>query len=232
MRSVGHSSAVLIVGMGGLGCPAAWTLAERGVSLGLCDPDKVELSNLHRQILHRTSDIGRLKVDSARDALDRRFPGVIIENHAQPFGPDILSGYSAVIDATDSIDTKFALSDLCVARGVPLVHGAASGFHGQLMSVMPGQACYRCLFESPPEQVITCDDGGVLGPFAGLVGVLQAEEAIRILEGQPTLAGKLLVLDGRTGARRTITFHQRTDCTAHFQKGAFDGNRSHSNSAA
>jgi adenylyltransferase/sulfurtransferase len=118
-----------------------------------------------------------------------------------------------IIDGSDSLETKFLLNDTCVDHAVPLVHGGVVRFSGQLMSVVPGSACYRCLFEAPPEgEVASCQDAGILGAAAGVIGGLMAEEALRILDGQPALAGMLYTYDGLTGERRTVRVKPRVDC--------------------
>ncbi|HEY2747219.1 MAG TPA: HesA/MoeB/ThiF family protein, partial [Polyangia bacterium] len=145
---------VLVIGAGGLGCPALVALVGRVGTVGIVDDDVVELSNLNRQILHRTEDVGRPKVTSARDALLRRVPGANVETLRARVEPDnadaVVRGWDVVLDGTDSFDAKFLINDACVRAGIPLVHGGVVRFSGQLMSVVPGSACYRCLFEAPP----------------------------------------------------------------------------------
>jgi adenylyltransferase/sulfurtransferase len=216
-------ASVLVVGVGALGCAAAATLAAAGVGrLGLVDPDRVDRSNLHRQLLHRTADLGRLKVESGRDALRARHPAIRIdvapvrlgaENAAELFAP-----HACVIDATDGIVTKFLLNDLAVAHRVPLVHGGILRFQGQLLTVLPGaSACYRCLFTAPPEEgsVPSCQEAGVLGSLAGTIGVLQAAEAIRVAAGRSALlADRLLTYDALAGRFRHVRLRRNPGCTA------------------
>ena len=216
-------ASVLVVGVGALGCAAAATLAAAGVGrLGLVDPDRVDRSNLHRQLLHRTADLGRLKVESGRDALAARHPRLRIDvapvrldagNAAELFAP-----HACVIDATDGIGTKFLLSDLAVAYRVPLVHGGILRFQGQLLTVLPGtSACYRCLFTAPPEEgsVPSCQEAGVLGSLAGTIGVLQAAEAIRVAAGRDALlADRLLTYDALAGRFRHVRLRRNPACTA------------------
>jgi adenylyltransferase/sulfurtransferase len=214
-------SRVLVVGAGGLGCPVLYGLGEalsqRGASVCIADDDVVDLSNLQRQVLHRAEDVGRLKVDSAQDALERRFPRLQIETcQARVSAANVdrlVHAFDVVIDGTDQIETKFLLNDACVDHQVPLVHGGVVRLKGQLMSVVPGYACYRCLFEAPPEgEVASCQEAGILGAVAGVVGGLMAEEALRILDGKPALAGSLLIYDGRTDERRLVKVRPRRDC--------------------
>jgi molybdopterin/thiamine biosynthesis adenylyltransferase len=218
---------ILVVGAGGLGCPALLTLApalERdGGVLGIIDPDRVELSNLNRQILHRSEDVGRFKADSAQAALQRRFPALLVVADTIRVDHDnvdrLISNWDVVVDGTDSFDAKFLLNDACVRAGVPLVHGGVVRFTGQLMAVVPGSACYRCLFEGPPAPgtAPTCEEAGIVGAFAGVIGALQANEALAIVKGAPTLAGTLLVVDGKTEERRRVPVRQRPGCEAHLR---------------
>ena len=215
---------VLVVGAGGLGCPALYALAPRVRALGVVDDDVVELSNLNRQILHRTMDVGRAKVDSARDAVCRRWPEVQVEAVRARVTADnadaLLRGWDVVVDGTDSFDAKFVLNDACVRAGVPLVHGACVQWTGQLMAVVPGHACYRCLFEAPPPPgaAPSCQEAGIVGAFAGVVGALMADEALALLAGAPTLAGTLLVVDGRDDRRRRVRVRPRPGCEAHLRE--------------
>lgn len=212
---------VLVVGAGGLGCPAAWALAPHVGTLGLVDDDRVELSNLNRQILHRTEDVGRDKVQSARDALLRRWPELTVEPVRARVDAGnaaaLVRGWDVVVDGTDSFDAKFVLNDACVRAGVPLVHGACVQWTGQLMAVVPGAACYRCLFEAPPPPgaAPSCQEAGIVGALAGVIGALMADEALAILAGAPTLAGTLLVVDGRDDRRRRVRIKPRAGCEAH-----------------
>jgi molybdopterin/thiamine biosynthesis adenylyltransferase len=225
---VTSSPRVLVVGAGGLGCPALLALAPalqaRGGTLGVIDPDVVELSNLNRQILHRTEDVGRAKAESARDALLRRWPGLRVQatvGRADDGNADALvAAWDVVVDGTDSFAAKFLLNDACVRAGVPLVHGGVVRMTGQLMSVVPGAACYRCLFEAPPPPGVapSCSEAGIIGAFAGVIGALQAAEALAILDGAPALAGTLLVIDGRTDERRRVRVRPRPGCEAHVVK--------------
>ena len=217
-------SRVLVIGAGGLGCPALLALAPRVRTLGIVDDDIVELSNLNRQILHRTEDVGRPKVQSARDAVRRRFASVGVETLRARVEPDnvdaVVRGWDVVVDGTDSFDAKFLINDACVRAGIPLVHGGVVRFTGQLMSVVRGSACYRCLFEAPPPAGVapSCAEAGIVGAFAGVIGALMADEALAILDGKPRLAGTLLVVDGLANSRRRVAVRPRPGCEAHFKE--------------
>lgn len=205
---------VLIVGAGGLGCPALFALEGAGVAITVVDDDVVDLSNLHRQVAYRAADVGVPKVE----ALRRRFPDVrglrgrVDAANARA----LVRAFDVVLDGTDRLETKFLLNDACVGEGVALVHGGVIGWAGQLMAILPGEACYRCLFEAPPPPgcVGTCAEDGVIGPVAGVVGTLMAREALNILDGRPELASALLVFDGRSGERRPVRFRRRAGCRA------------------
>jgi adenylyltransferase/sulfurtransferase len=214
-------ASVLVVGVGALGCAAADVLATAGVGrLVLVDPDRVERSNLHRQLLHRAADLGRPKVESAAAALHARHPTLAIDTVHARFAAGnaatLVRGQACVIDATDGIATKFLINDLVVARGIPLVHGGILRFQGQLMTILPGaSACYRCLFGAPPEEgsVPSCQEAGVLGSLAGTIGALQAAEAIRIVTGTGTLlADRLLTYDALAGRWRHVRLRRNPAC--------------------
>src|SRR5437867_8384702 len=203
---------VLLVGMGGLGTPAATALAAAGVGLlGLIDPDVVELSNLHRQPLYESGDIGRPKVDAAAARLCARTPQLRVETWRMRFGAEhgeLARAFDVVLDGTDTIAAKFAVNDATLAAGVPLVHAGVLGFQAQLLTVLPGRsACYRCVFEDPPPagDVPTCQEAGVIGPLTALAGALQAAEAVRLLTtGDAALADRLLTIDVRSGRWRSV----------------------------
>jgi len=204
----------LVVGAGGLGCPVAWSLARLSAELTIVDDDRVELGNLHRQILHRTEDLGRPKAESARDAILRRWPVKVTALNLR-FGVEhaaLIGHHDVVLDCTDAFASKFLLNDLCVAAGVPLVHGAVVGLSGQVMSVTSRSACYRCLFEAPPPGEVGCAVAGVLGPLCGVVGVVMAEEAWALHAGQPRLAGALEIIT--IAGTRLVRLRPRPGCTA------------------
>ncbi|RAK96636.1 HesA/MoeB/ThiF family protein [Aspergillus ibericus CBS 121593] len=197
-----RSAKVLIVGAGGLGCPAALYLAGAGVgTLGLVDGDAVESSNLHRQIIHRSKNVGKLKVDSAIEYLQELNPHpkyIAHREHLSPeAAPDIFSNYDLVLDCTDNPATRYLISDTAVLLGKPLVSASALRTEGQLMVLnnpprpagdKTGGPCYRCVFPKPPpaNTVTSCADGGILGPVVGTMGVLQALEAIKVITAEET----------------------------------------------
>jgi adenylyltransferase/sulfurtransferase len=212
----------VIIGVGGLGSPAAMALADAGVgTLGLVDPDTVELSNLHRQPLYLESDVGSPKVDAAATRLRVEHPALRVETWRTRFDLDtapLLDGFDVVLDGTDSVAAKFAVNDAAVARRVPLIHAGAIGTRAQLLTILPGEtACYRCLFEEPPpaDEVASCEEAGVLGPVVVLAGSLQAADAIRLLSGAaPLFAGRLLAFDTGAGSWRRIVVAPRPGCPA------------------
>lgn len=215
------SESVLIIGAGGLGCPAAFALAAAGVrDLGVVDDDVVDETNLHRQILHGEPDVGILKVESLAHALELRFPRVRVEPHAARFDADtavsLVSRYDVVVDGSDNFATKFIANDACVLARRPLVHGAAVGLGGQLLTVPAGgKPCYRCLFEEEPTPGVgpSCAEAGVLGPVPGVIGALQGAEAARILRGQnPALAGRLVQYDSFGMTVRAVRFNPNPTC--------------------
>jgi molybdopterin/thiamine biosynthesis adenylyltransferase len=218
----------LVVGLGGLGCPAALVLARAGVGLlGLADGDRVELSNLHRQLLHTVADVGRDKVESAAHDLGRLDPPPPLRLHPARLDAGnaaaILAEYDVTIDATDSAATKFLLNDAAVRARRPLVHAGVVGFRGQLMTILPGEtACLRCVFPSAPVmEEPSCREAGILGPIAGVVGAFQAEEALRCLSGAPGAAGRLLTFDFRRLRFREIGVSRSLECPACGSLGAF-----------
>ena len=197
-------STALIVGMGGLGSPIAMYLAAAGVGhLILADFDDVELTNLQRQIIHRTEDIGKSKVDSAFETLQQINPEVTVTRFKQKLNDDNLNDLvpqvDVVIDGCDNFETRFAVNRACVKHSKPLVSGAAIRFEGQI-AVFPNNGkdtpCYQCLYKDEGEEEQTCSENGVLAPLVGMIGSIQAIEAIKVLlnVGEP-LAGKLMVVD-------------------------------------
>lgn len=216
-------SRVLLVGAGGLGSPVALYLAAAGVgTIGLVDFDSVDLSNLQRQILHGSAGIGSSKLDSAGDRLRDINPNVHVEPYptrltsANAF--EIARGYDLIIDGTDNFATRYLVNDTSVLLGIPNIYGSVYRFEGQA-SVFgaPDGPCYRCLFREPPppELVPSCAEGGVLGVVPGLVGTIQATEAIKMLLGLgDTLVGRLLTIDALTMAFRTIEIRKDPECPA------------------
>jgi molybdopterin/thiamine biosynthesis adenylyltransferase len=212
---------VLLVGTGGLGCPAGLYLTAAGVgTLGIMDGDEVELSNLQRQIAHHTPDLGRPKVESAAAKFQAINPDVQIRVYRERLtaanAPAILRDYDFVIDATDNLPSKFLIADACHLAGKPYAHAGILGFSGQLMTVLPGRtACYRCVFHAPPPPgaAPTCAQAGVLGVLPGVIGTLQATEAIKFLLGQgELLTNKLLVYDGLRANFRKVALGRHPGC--------------------
>lgn len=211
--------AITVVGVGGLGAAAALELAVRGVeALALVDPDRVELSNLHRQILFDGDDLGKPKAEVAAAKLARLRPAPRVSATVAAVrsanAEAILAGSSVVVDATDDAATKFLLNDACVRLRLPLVHAGATGLRGQLLTIAPGRGpCLRCLFPEGPDEseTATCRDGGVLGPLPAWVGALEADHALRLLAGAP-VAGRLTTIDARTLRVRSIAVSRSPAC--------------------
>jgi len=217
------ASRVLLVGAGGLGSPLGLYLAAAGVGhLGLVDFDLVDLTNLHRQVIHGTSDLGRHKLDSARDRIADINPHVHVETYDTQLTSqnalEILHGYDVVVDGTDNFPTRYLVNDACVLSGIPNVYGSIFRFEGQVsVFATENGPCYRCLFREPPPPglVPSCAEGGVLGVLPGLVGMLQATEAIKLLLGigQP-LVGRLLLVDALRAQFRTLKLQRDPECPA------------------
>lgn len=209
---------VAVVGVGGLGCPAALALAEAGVALRLIDEDTVERSNLHRQVLFGEQHVGRLKVEAAREALARIAPGVPVEIRPEHLVPEradeLLRGVSAIVEGSDNLPTKFLSADAAWRLGVPVVHGACVAWHGTVLPVSWGDgACYRCVFEElPDEETTSCVIAGVYGPVTSVIGGIMAADALRLLRGDRALAGHLARFDGWNQTFRTSRFSRRDDC--------------------
>lgn len=208
---------VLIVGMGGLGCPCAMVLARARVgTLRLCDDDCVEESNLHRQILFEASSVGKPKLAEAKRALEAAGDGVRIEL-GERFLPAsaarMLAGCDLVVEGADNFPTKFLVADACFRAGVPVVHAAALRMHGTTLAVSArGRPCYRCLFEDVPEgDAPTCSGEGVLGPMVGVVGALQGDLALKLLGGRD-VAGTLMTYDAKTDTLRERRIAPREGC--------------------
>jgi molybdopterin/thiamine biosynthesis adenylyltransferase/rhodanese-related sulfurtransferase len=207
---------VLIIGVGGLGCPAALYLAAAGVGhLTLVDPDRVALSNLQRQILYGPADLGQPKTTCAQQRLQAQNPTVTIETHAiaatSAHVSSWLANHDLVIDGSDQLPLRLALNAACRAAQVPWVYGSVYRFEGQLARFDPAGPCYRCLFPQPPATVPDCNSAGVLGVLPGLIGTLQALEALKWLLGQRDPTGLLLV-DGLALRFENITLSQDPNC--------------------
>lgn len=210
-----QKAGVLLVGAGGLGSPAALYLAGAGIGrLGIADADAVSLSNLHRQILHTQEGIGKNKAESAKENLEKRNDTVKIETYPCQITPENIQGlirdYDFVIDGTDNFETKFLINDACVIAGKPFSHGGVLGFQGQALTYVPGTGpCYRCIFEEIPEpgSVPSCRQAGIAGPVAGVIGCIQALEAVKyILSAGELLTGKMYVFDGLSMKSRLVSF--------------------------
>ena len=206
-------SKVLIIGAGGLGAPAALYLAAAGVgTIGIVDADEVDLSNLQRQVIHSTSDIGKAKVKSAKESMEAINPDVKVNTYRKFVDSsnimDLIKDYDFVIDGTDNFPAKFLINDACVMAEKPFSHAGIIRFKGQLMTYVPGQGpCYRCVFKNPPpkDAVPTCKQAGVVGAMGGVIGSLQAMEAIKYIIGKgELLTGKLLTYDALKMEFRTI----------------------------
>lgn len=213
---------VLCIGAGGLGSPAALYLASAGVgTVGLVDSDRVELSNLHRQILHATDDIGRDKLDSARDRLRAANPHVEVILHRETLDAEnarrIIAQYDVVIDGSDNFPTRYASSDACVRENKPNVYGSVFQFDGQAAVFAPhlGGPCYRCIFPEPPPPgaAPSCGEAGVLGVVPGIIGIIQATEAIKLITGLgDVLLGRLLQIDTLKMKFREWTLRRDPQC--------------------
>jgi molybdopterin/thiamine biosynthesis adenylyltransferase/rhodanese-related sulfurtransferase len=214
------NSKVLVIGAGGLGSPVSLYLAAAGIgTLGIVDGDRVDLSNLHRQIIHFTHDIGRPKTESARRTLEDVNPDVTVvpyqttltsENAFEIIGP-----YDVVVNGSDNFPTRYLVNDACVLLGKALVDASILKWEGQATTFLPGRGCYRCLFPTPPPPgtVPSCAEGGIIGAVAGFMGSLEALEAIKILlgTGEP-LANRLLLVDALSGEMRALRWQRNPAC--------------------
>jgi molybdopterin/thiamine biosynthesis adenylyltransferase len=208
---------VLVIGAGALGSPVATYLAGAGVGrLGVVDAGEVELSNLHRQHLHFTPDLGVAKAHSAAAKLGFLNPEIAVEPYQAPFAPAMLDEQDLVVDCTDTFAARYAVNAACCAAGVPLIEGGVSGFSGLVMAIRPGEsACYRCAFPQAPAPgaVPSCAEAGVLGPAAGVVGSLQALEALKLLAGlDGLLTGAFLQIDLLGHEFVRVAVERRPDC--------------------
>lgn len=214
------ASKVLVVGAGGLGSPVALYLAAAGVgTIGIADFDRVDLSNLQRQILHGTADVGREKVVSARESLQRINPEVKVVAVPQRLAPDnirgLIRGYDFVVEATDNFATKFLVNDACVLEGRPFSQGGILQFQGQTMTYEPGHACYRCVYLAPPPAGVAPApaQAGPLGAVAGMLGSIQAAEALKHLLGiGERLTDRVLVFDALAMEHRTVAVRRNPRC--------------------
>ncbi|HXG58667.1 MAG TPA: molybdopterin-synthase adenylyltransferase MoeB [Thermoanaerobaculia bacterium] len=214
-------ASVLVVGAGGLGSPAAIYLAAAGVGrIGLVDFDEVDLTNLHRQVLYGTSDVGRPKLDAARARLQDLNRDIEIVTHAGALtsenAMDVIAGYDIVVDGTDNFPTRYLVNDACALAGKPNVYGSIFRFDGQVSVFDAGNGpCYRCLYPEPPPPhlVPSCAEGGVLGVLPGIVGTIQAAEAIKLITGTGTpLRGRLLLIDALAMRFRELKLRKNPAC--------------------
>lgn len=211
---------VLIIGTGGLGAPAALYLAAAGVgTLGLVDGDNVELSNLQRQVIHFTPDVGKPKVLSAQEKIASINSDVKVNTYQARVSAgniaQIIKDYDFVIDGTDNFAAKFLINDACVFGAKPFSHGGILRFDGQAMTYLPGQTCYRCIFNAPPAKgaVPTCSQAGILGAVAGMLGTIQAAEALKFLIGKgELLINRLLIFNALDMKFRQAEFKKNPDC--------------------
>ena len=209
---------VLLVGAGGLGCPAALALARAGVgSIAIADDDAIEETNLHRQILFDEGDVGSPKAETAARALEHLVPGVkasAVGSRILPHNAvQLVQRADVVVEGSDNFPTKFLVADACALAGVPVVHAASVRWHGTVLAVGPrGAPCYRCLFEDIPfEDAPNCAEAGVIGPVVGILAAIQADLAISLIEGAP-VEGTLVTFDGKTDQVRRRTCPSREDC--------------------
>jgi molybdopterin/thiamine biosynthesis adenylyltransferase len=213
---------VLIMGAGGLGSPAAIYLAAAGVgTIGLADFDRVELHNLQRQILHKTDDLGRLKVESGRETLESLNPEVKVQTYSDRIVSanirEIIKGYDLVLDGSDNFPTRFLVNDACYFERKTLISGAILRFDGQLSTFKPhaGGPCYRCLFPEPPPpgMVPSCQEAGVLGAVAGVIGILQANEALKEILGLgESMAGRFLMFNALNLSFHEVKIAKNSNC--------------------
>ncbi len=216
-------SRALIIGAGGLGSPAALYLAAAGVgTIGIVDFDVVDLSNLQRQVLHTTDRVGEKKVASAAAAISALNPDVEVIAHDEVLGPRnverIIAGYDVILDGTDTFETRYTLNDAAVAAGIPVIHASVFRFEGQLTTFVPFEGpCYRCLYPTPPPPELApgCSVAGVLGVVPGIMGLLQANEALKVLLGiGDTLAGRLLLFDALDASFTELRLRRDPVCPA------------------
>ena len=221
------ASKVLIVGAGGLGSPAALYLAAAGVgTIGIIDADRVDLTNLQRQIIHFSNDVGKEKVVSAEQKIKAINPDVTVEVCSERLraanAQQIIRDYDFVLDGTDNFPAKYLINDACYFEKVPFSHAGILRFDGQMITVLPGQtACYRCVFDKPPPAglVPSCSEAGVLGPLAGVIGCLQATEVLKYLLGVgELLTNRLFIFDGLGLQFREVKVSRNPDCRICGQK--------------
>ena len=212
---------VLIIGVGGLGAPVALYLAAAGVgTIGIADADVVDVTNLQRQVIHFTPDVGKPKVESAREKMEAINPDVAVKTYHEWITAaniaGIIADYDFVIDGTDNFAAKFLVHDACVLAGKPYSHAGILQFEGQALTVLPGKStCFRCIFPEPPpkDAIPTCSQAGVIGVLPGVIGSIQATEAVKFLLGKgELLAGRLLTYNALLMKFREIPIDRNPDC--------------------
>ncbi|MFH1779102.1 MAG: molybdopterin-synthase adenylyltransferase MoeB [Candidatus Omnitrophota bacterium] len=215
------SAKVLIIGAGGLGSPCALYLAAAGIGkISIVDSDEVELNNLQRQILHSTKDVGRSKTESAKDRLNAINPDLEVITYKIRLKSenilDIIKDYDIIVDGSDNFPTRYLVNDACVLSKKPLSHGGIFRYDGQAITILPGEsACYRCLFPTPPPPglVPSCQEAGILGVVAGVIGTIQANEVLKYILGiGDLLAGKLLVFNALDSSFRQVKVPKDPKC--------------------
>jgi len=213
-------SKVLVIGAGGLGSPVLLYLAAAGIgTLGVVDGDRVDLTNLQRQILHHTHDVGRPKTQSARRTLEDINPDITVTPYQTVLTSEnaleIIGGYDLVINGSDNFPTRYLVNDACVFLAKPLIDASILKWEGQATAFLPGRGCYRCLFPTPPPPgaVPSCAEGGIIGAVAGFMGTLQALEGVKVLLGRSdTLANRLLIFDALSAEIRTLRWNRNPSC--------------------
>jgi len=212
---------VLVIGAGGLGSPILLYLAAAGVgALGIADFDTVALSNLNRQVIHFTEDVGKKKIDSAEEKIKKLNPDIKVEKFRHRIDADnieeLIARYDVVVDATDNFPARYLVSDCCYMLGKPLVEGAAVGYVGILMTIVPGQTpCYRCLYPEPPldGEIETCSDAGIVGAVTGVIGSLQAMETIKVItQIGEIVAGRVLYYDALAAEFTELKLNRTDEC--------------------
>jgi adenylyltransferase/sulfurtransferase len=212
---------VVIIGAGGLGSPTGLYLAAAGIgTIGIVDSDVVELSNLQRQVLHDTSDLGRHKSLSGKETMEAINPDVHVIPHDLRLSSnnilDVINDYDIVVDGSDNFPTRYLVNDACLMTGKPLSHAGILRFEGQATTIIPGQGpCYRCLYPEPPPpgMVPSCQEAGILGATAGVMGTIQASEVLKLILGIGNpLSGRLLLYNGLDMTFREVPVARRRDC--------------------
>lgn len=214
---------VLVIGAGGLGSPVLFYLAAAGIgTLGIADYDTVDITNLQRQILHTTNDLGKPKINSAALKIAAFNPGIAVKTYPQKFTDEnaasLVDKYDFIVDCSDNYATKLLINDICVKLQKPYSHGAVISLQGETMTYLPGTACYRCVFDTPPEdgKLPTSAQAGILGSVAGMIGSIQATETIKYIAGTGDLiTNRLLIVDARTMNFSSLKVNANKRCICH-----------------